>query len=309
MALNTVHKYSILLPDQPLEKGDLPVPAVRSISALEATSGPLAAVWRGQALASRSGPVLASGHAALDAQLPGGGWPLDAMVELLQPSAGQPFWQLLLPALVQSLDQQRGPVVLVAPPHAPFSPALAAQGLQADRLLCIRAERPAERLWAAEQALRCADVPAVLAWLPHEPHVRDDAMRRLQLAGSDRPRLLFALRPLQAEAGGSPARLRLALETDGDSLQVRIVKRRGPPCVQPIPVPARAARLQALLATRGVPPARVEPARVRPPHEPIVLSGVPVALGMPAAARSIAPAAVPLAARGAAHALDRTAAA
>ncbi|MBP7567856.1 MAG: translesion DNA synthesis-associated protein ImuA [Burkholderiaceae bacterium] len=306
MALNTVHKYSILATRPTTKPGDLPVPAVRSIPVLEATSGPLTAVWRGQALASRSGPVLASGHAALDAQLPGGGWPLDAMVELLQPSAGQPFWQLLLPALVQSLGQQRGPVVLVAPPHAPFSPALAAQGLEADRLLCIRAERPAERLWATEQALRCADVPAVLAWLPHERQVRDDAMRRLQLAGSDRPRLLFALRPQQAEADGSPARLRLALKAEGDSLQVRIVKRRGPPCEQPITVPARATRLQALLGTRGGPPAREAPTGVRSPQESIILPGV---AGMPAAALSSAAPVSLLAARGVAHALDRTSAA
>lgn len=295
----------------------MPVAAIRPIPVLEATSGPLAAVWRGQALASRTGPVVASGHAALDAQLPGGGWPLDALVELLQPAAGQPFWQLLLPALVTLLAQHRGPLVLVAPPHAPFSPALAAQGLAADRLLCIRAERPAERLWATEQALRCADVPAVLAWLPQVQGVRDDALRRLQLAGAERQRLLFTLRPLQAEAGGSPARLRLALQAEGDSLQVRIVKRRGPPCEQLITLPARAARLQALLDVRGPhpgtgqapAPAAHTPARADAPVRSlrdVVSTAMPGGTVVPVA---VSPSTLPLPARGNAHALDRSAAA
>ena len=50
----------------------------------------LQGVWRGdgwqQALQQRVQP---SGHALLDAQLPGGGWPLGAMVELTYP-AGRP---------------------------------------------------------------------------------------------------------------------------------------------------------------------------------------------------------------------------
>ncbi|RZL04810.1 MAG: hypothetical protein EOP40_21380, partial [Rubrivivax sp.] len=84
---------------------------------MEGASGPLA-IWRGQDLAHRSGRVLASGHAALDAELPGGGWPLDGMVELLQASPQGPFWQLVLPALAEAVKAGRGPVVLVAPPHA-----------------------------------------------------------------------------------------------------------------------------------------------------------------------------------------------
>src|SRR4029434_829890 len=52
-------------------------------------------VWRGEDLATE-GAVLPSGHAALDAQLPGGGWPVGSMVEVLQERAGQHVWQLVL---------------------------------------------------------------------------------------------------------------------------------------------------------------------------------------------------------------------
>ena len=108
-------------------------------------------VWQVQSLAVEE-KVLTSGHPALDAHLPGGGWPLGGAVELLQARPGPHVWQLVLPALVQAVREQPGPVVLVSPPFEPFLPALQAQGLPASRLLQARADKPAARLWAAEQA-------------------------------------------------------------------------------------------------------------------------------------------------------------
>lgn len=229
-------------------------------------------VWRGDDLLQPAGPVLPSGHAALDAQLPGGGWPLDALIELV-PGAGAPaIWPLVLPALAHQLTptvQARARagaacVVLVNPPHAPFLPALAAQGLPPERLLCLRAATPRLQLWAAEQALRCADVVAVLAWLPQ---ARDDALRRLQLTGNDRARLLFVVRPAEAGAHGSPARLRLRLEATDTGLHVHLLKRRGPPLTQALAAPAHAARLEALLTARRpvAGPSAAREAGVRPP--------------------------------------------
>ncbi len=84
-----------------------------------------AAVWRADELARPAGRVLATGHGLLDLQLPGGGWPVGAMVEILQAQSGQNEWRLLLPALRTS---PAGPVVLVGAPHVPFGPGLAAQG-------------------------------------------------------------------------------------------------------------------------------------------------------------------------------------
>ena len=190
------------------------------------------AVWRADELARNVGATRPTGHAALDAVLPGGGWPVGALVEVLQPQAGQGEWRLLLPALGAS---SAGALVLVNPPHQPFVPALAAQGLDASRLLVLQgptlARDAAARVWACEQALRCAGVSAVLAWLPQ---VRPEQMRRLQMAAQNFQQALFVMRPLAAQQEASPAVLRLLLESgegvDADALTVRLLKRRGPPC-------------------------------------------------------------------------------
>jgi protein ImuA len=209
-------------------------------------------VWRVTDLA-REETVLSSGHAALDAQLPGGGWPLGSLVELLQERPEAHAWQLLLPALASRVGEKEGPVVLVGPPFHPFGPALAAQGLPADRLLWIRADRAAARLWSCEQSLRCADVAAVLAWLPQ---VRTPELRRLHLAARQHGKLLFVFRGQEARLHASPAPLRLLLQ-GSEQMQVRIVKRRGPPMDQPLLLPALPARLQAFLASRRRTPVEV----------------------------------------------------
>ncbi len=234
-------------------------------------------VWRVDELAAGEA-VLPTGHAALNAWLPGGGWPLDGLVEVLQARPGQHVWQLLLPALALAVRQQPGPVLLISPPWVPFGPALAAQGLPPERLLCVQADTPAARLWATEQALRCAEVAAVLAWLPQ---ARADQLRRLHLAAQRRQRLLFVFRTPAAQHESSPARLRLLLE-GSDALQVRILKRRGPLVDAPVLLSAQPPRLAALLAARRS--ARARPGAARPP--------VPPAMG-----------------RNEHHALDRTAAA
>jgi len=195
--------------------------------------------------------VLPTGHAALDAHLPGGGWPLDGMVEILQTQPGRHAWQLLLPALAQAVRSQVGPVVLVGQPFAPFGPSLAAQGLPGERLLCVHSAAPVARLWATEQALRCAEVAAVLAWLPR---ARGPELRRLHIAAQQHNRLLFVFREERARQEASPARLRLLLEGAGDeggsSLQLHILKRRGPPLETPLRLPAHPPRLAALLQAR-----------------------------------------------------------
>ncbi|WP_227820383.1 translesion DNA synthesis-associated protein ImuA [Ramlibacter tataouinensis] len=197
-------------------------------------------------LACTAEKVLASGHARLDAQLPGGGWPVGALLEILQERPGRHVWQLLLPALAQLAREQDGPMVLVNAPFEPFAPALDAQGLLHSRLLRIEAAKPPARLWAAEQALRCADVPAVLAWLPQS---KGAELRRLHLAAAQFGKLLFVFRPTRVRAESSPARLRLEIE-EGESLQLRILKRRGPPLAYPLELPSHPKRLSQLLDSR-----------------------------------------------------------
>ena len=203
-----------------------------------------ALVWHADELTSPMGAVLATGHAALDAELPGGGWPMGAMVEILQAQSGQNEWRLLLPALAGS---GAGPVVLVGAPHMPFLPGLSAQGLVSERLLWITTAEPASRMWGCEQALRCADVVAVLAWLPQ---ARADQLRRLQMAAHEHAKLLFVMRPAYVRTDSSPAVLRLLVSVPAgtDGMQLEIFKRRGPPLTRPVCLPARNARLAALLS-------------------------------------------------------------
>ncbi len=217
------------------------------MSALPVPVSAHGAVWRADELARPAGAVLATGHPLLDAQLPGSGWPVGALVEILQAQSGQNEWRLLLPALARA---PAGPVVLVGAPHMPFGPGLSAQGLAAERLLWITVAQPAARMWACEQALRCADVAAVLAWLPQ---ARADQLRRLQMAASEHAKLLFVMRPARAQAESSPAVLRvsLAVQADSDALHIEILKRRGPPALQPLVMPARQGRMAALLARGG----------------------------------------------------------
>ncbi|WP_219218415.1 translesion DNA synthesis-associated protein ImuA [Variovorax boronicumulans] len=203
-------------------------------------------VWRGDELGVADLPVLGTGHAVLDAELPGGGWPVGAMTELLQARPEAHVWALLLPALARAVAERGGPVMLIGAPYEPFGPALAAGGLPSAALMWVRGQSSAECTWACEQALRCADVAAVLAWLPQ---ARASELRRLQLAAAQHEGLLFVMRPEAVAQSASPARLRLQLGSAEDGrMEVHLLKRRGPPLAQPLSLPARNARLAALLA-------------------------------------------------------------
>ena len=217
----------------------------------------LPGVWPATALADGGVRTLPTGHAPLDAELPGGGWPLGALIELLQPTPDAPFWPLLWPALAAHQRAQGGQVVLVNPPHEPFIPAMAAAGLVAADVLWLQPGTPAAQLWAAEQALRCASIHTVLAWLPK---ARVPELRRLHLAAAQHARvLLLALRADRAAHNASPALLRLSVASDGpEALRVHILKRRGPPLVTPLQLPAAAPPLRALLAAEQQ--ARTKPA-------------------------------------------------
>ncbi len=227
-----------------------------------------AGVWHAHTLATPTEAVQATGDALLDAHLPGGGWPVGALVELLQPAGAHSEWRLLLPALAAC---GRGPVVMVGPPQLPFAPALSRLGLRSGRLLSVLASATAGegarvkdeasgRLWATEQVLRCAEVDAVLAWLPQ---ARGDQLRRLHMAAAEHHKLLFVMRPDRARSDASPAVLRLLVQPIArarharqgplhgrwlDGLEVDILKRRGPPLAEPLHLQARSQQLGLLLA-------------------------------------------------------------
>ena len=94
------------------------------------------AIWRGDDCAPEPA-TLPSGFAALDAALPGRGWPQGALTEMLIEREGIGELRLALPALVRVQTQKRD-VVWIAPPHRPYAPALAAAGLDLARFFVVR---------------------------------------------------------------------------------------------------------------------------------------------------------------------------
>ena len=174
-------------------------------------------VWRGQAMgvASSAQPT---GHAALDAALPGGGWPDSALSEILVAAAGVGELRLLWPTLAR-LTRAGERVVLVAPPHVPFPHAWLAAGIDLGQLTIVQA-KGRDALWAAEQCLRSGSCGAVVCW----PRQADDrALRRLQVAAETGKTPAFAYRPLSEAVNASPAALRLTI----DANRIRVLKCRG----------------------------------------------------------------------------------
>ena len=145
-----------------------------------------------------------TGHAALDALLPQGGWPRRALTELLLPADGVGELELLLPTLArltQAGAAGRGDRTAVLP----YAPAWQAAGVD---LRSCRSSKPTPRdaLWAFEQCLRSGACAAVLGW---PPQADAQALRRLQVAADSGDCLGFAFRDRRHAANPSPAALRL----------------------------------------------------------------------------------------------------
>jgi protein ImuA len=251
------------------------------------------ALWRAHQLGRTQGAVWPSQFAALDAQLPGGGWPAGVLTELLLPHAGVGELRLLAPLLATLQAQQRS-VMWFDPPAAPCPWALAALGLDVQQLVVVQSRaalqnqargrvfntfkpfnasttQPARKLlpaadvlWALEQALKSGHLGAVLAWLP--ARLPADALRRLQLAAQAHDGPAFLLRDASMRTQPSAAPLRLLLGSAGpDVLRVTVLKRRGPPLAQAITL-----ALPAVLSA----PALARALRVRDVPQPVLVSVV-----------------------------------
>jgi cell division inhibitor SulA/protein ImuA len=198
-----------------------------------------ARLWRAreQTGSGSSAPAgLSTGYAALDRCLPGQGWPQQGLIEILSDQPGIGELALLMPALAQlcspasarvrtsaaTTTNAGGWIAWVSPPHVPYAPALAAWGLNVERMLVVHANGSTE--WAMEQALRSEACSAVLGWAnPREPQ----ALRRLQLAAEQSRTLAVLFRGRDALKNPSPAVLRVTLRGGSQGLEVRLVKSRG----------------------------------------------------------------------------------
>ncbi len=194
------------------EAGQLP-PAVAS------------ALWRGTELGSPVFETLPSGFAALDAELPGGGWPCRVLTEVLQVQASVAEWRLLAPAMRQVVAAG-GNVVVVGPPRTPHLPGLRHVGLDERHLVWIQAEAPAQRLWVTEQLIKTNAAGLLVSWLPQ---ARQEQIRRLQVCAQASDGPIFLCRPAAAEHEPSAAPLRVQLGFGIDwQLHVHLMKRKGP---------------------------------------------------------------------------------
>ncbi|MGF6301076.1 hypothetical protein OKW42_004429 [Paraburkholderia sp. WC7.3d] len=162
-------------------------------------------LWRASQLARGRGRTVDAGYPALSAELPGGGWPIGALIDLLVQQAGVGEMRSLRPALS---TRGKRPVAVVQPPHVPNGLGLEYIGLSSEQLL-IRATKTADALWSAEQILRAGSCGALLFWTQYAPVPHMSSARSVAPCASkrcDRRRLpsrpgLFDLARL---AGHSP---------------------------------------------------------------------------------------------------------
>jgi protein ImuA len=182
-------------------------------------------VWRADQLGQAKTFAVGTGFAALDAEIPEGGWPCGCLIEILQPQPSVQEWRLIGPSLRPLLKGGRA-VVVVGPPKPLHLPGLRHLGIEEGQLIWIQAGAPSQRLWATEQVLRANAAAAVVAWMPQ---ARPEQLRRLQVLAQACEGPVFICRPLVARHDPSPARLRVVSRPLVDwQIEVQIVKRRGP---------------------------------------------------------------------------------
>jgi protein ImuA len=137
---------------------------------------------------------------AIDAALPAGGLARAALHEVLPAEAAHQGAAAGFCAMV--LARAAGPVFWIAPEPDAWPPGLARFGLDPAQLVLVRAPKPADALWAMEEALRC---PATAGALLLAPGLDLTAERRLMLAAETGGGLGLLLRGEDAAVGPGAA--------------------------------------------------------------------------------------------------------
>lgn len=180
------------------------------------------ALWRATQLARPSGATVSTGFPALDQALPGQGWPVGQLIEVMLEHPGCGELQLFRPALSRQSPERS--IALVQPPYPPCIQAWAHWRLAPERLIWLQPASLVDTLWAAEQVLRHNCCAAVFCWAHPIPTT---SLRRLQLLARQSDTLCIVLRPVKVRDQASPAVLRLAIQACKKGLQLSIVKRQG----------------------------------------------------------------------------------
>jgi len=218
------------------------------------------AVWRGDALGTPVTTTVGTGFGALDAELPGHGWPCQSLTEVLQVQSSVLEWRLLAPAM-RTLVEQGKQIVIVGPPKPPHLPGLKHLGLDERNVVWIQADKPVERLWATEQLIKANAAGMLVSWLPQ---ARQEQIRRLQVCAQicDGPVILCRPAAAEHEASAAPLRLQARLGIDWE-LHVHLLKRKGPPHEGELTLPSVPGGLDAILTPRLRHPSRLIAARKR----------------------------------------------
>ncbi len=215
-------------------------------------------VWRADQLGQARTAAVATGFAALDAEIPEGGWPCGCLIEILQPQPSVQEWRLIGPSLRPLLTGGRA-VVVVGPPKPLHLPGLRHLGIEEQQVIWIQANAPSERLWATEQVLRANAAAAVVSWMPQ---ARPEQLRRLQVLAQSCEGPVFICRPLAARHDPSPARLRLVTRPLVDwQIEVQIVKRRGPAQELPLKLTSVPGGIEHVLTPRTRRPSALKPSK------------------------------------------------
>ena len=188
-------------------------------------------LWRASSINCEFRQGLSSGFPKLDSYLPGSGWPVAGVTEMLYEKLGIGELRLLAPALSRLSKEQSRHILWVSPPYIPYPPALHTLGIDLTTILVVRPRTEKDMLWVLEQALGSNSCSVVLAWTDR---MLDKQLRRLQVASKEGNTWNILFRPERNIGQSSPAELRIRL-TAGQfspldphsSINLKIMKRRG----------------------------------------------------------------------------------
>jgi hypothetical protein len=165
-------------------------------------------------------PPTATGIAALDRLLPGGGIAGGSLLEILEPGPACGS-HTFAAALCRSAGRR---LIVFDRTDTFYPPAAFAWGWGADRLLVIRPRDDMEETWAAVQALRSPAVGAV--WLWRDRLATPDA-RRLRLAAEEGGTLGVVFRPERDRGQPSWADVQFSVAPQPGGLRVEVTRCRG----------------------------------------------------------------------------------
>lgn len=161
-----------------------------------------------------------TGFPELDAYLSGGGWPCRQLIEIFTTQQTIDELSLLRSALV-AFSHQRRWLALISPPATPCRSALSTWGINLAAVLVVHVKRGMDTLRTAEQGIASGMYSAILVW---SPQVTLQQLRRLELAAKKNDASVFLLRPIDAVAEPSPAKLRLSITREHHLLTVTLLE-------------------------------------------------------------------------------------